>query len=454
MTQHQVEDILEKVLNTLFQVVAVYACDRLKVQKKYYEAYWWFERRNKIIEEEIRIFIRTRGLGISGVDGNECARLQDSLDINEDDVVYKITQYYWDSYQYHNTDYIGDFLDNIKLTEKDLILFLNQVTRRVRKRERWSFVEITEFSERYVFSTFVGKERLINTLFKYFQIIYELKYEGISLSGDDLQEKILDLIKIIPYYSITSRSSIASTNIYQTEMGERQYAKLLVPFDFREGALVDSIVHFIFQHLCDLFKFDKIQDQPSIFNLWRHHKAEYLSQIEANSELSSEFSRDYDYSIDKNEHYIRLNECVNIIKKLLAALPIEQSRIFESCKNTATMEPLLLSIIYANFIQQYDLEEANKNPECDLKEVYSQPLKHKSVKLKAFFKYLEKEFNKLGFQTELLIHNNADECVLIIKGESIIEGTAKILVSLSRKPINGNNVRSRFGNHENFFTFE
>ena len=37
MMQHQVEDILEKVLNTLFQVVAVYACDRLKVQKKYYE---------------------------------------------------------------------------------------------------------------------------------------------------------------------------------------------------------------------------------------------------------------------------------------------------------------------------------------------------------------------------------------------------------------------------------
>lgn len=450
MMQHQVEDILEKVLNTLFQVVAVYACDRLKVQKKYYEVYWWFERRNKILEEEVRVFLKKRELEISIANINETPQLQNSLAIDEYDAVYKVTQYYWDSYQYHNTNYINDILEKLKLKEEDLIFFFNKLSPHIKSKSKLDFVDITGFIEKYTLSAFVEKDRLIKTLFKYFQIIYELKYENISLSKMSLQQNFLDLIKIIPYQSITSRSSIVSEDNYETEMGDRQYAQLLTPFDFREGALVDSIVNFIFQHLCDLFKFEKTQNQPCVFNLWRYHKAAFCSQTEQNSAPS--FNSAKNYSIDKNEHYVRLNECVNIIKNLLAALPTEQSRIFESCKNTTTMESLLLSIIYANFIQKYDLEDAKKNPEYDLKEVYSWPLKHNSVKLRAFFKYLEKEFNDLGFQTELLIHNNADECLLTLKGES--EGRAKILTSLSGKPINGNNVRSRFRNHENFFNFE
>ena len=208
------------------------------------------------------------------------------------------------------------------------------------------------------------------------------------------------------------------------------------------------MIHFIFQHLCDLFKYDFTQEKPSNFDLWRYHKAEYLSQIEADLESSPDLLGDYDYSLDQHEHYARLNECVNIIKSLLSGLPKEQSIIFDSCKNTTMMEPLLLSIIYANFIQQYDVVHAKENLDSDLRETYGLPLEHNSEKLKAFFKYLKKGFEDIGFQTELVIHKNADVCFVTLKHNG------NRLPNLSNKPMNGNNIRSRFNKHRNFFNYE
>ncbi|MCH7390367.1 hypothetical protein [Acinetobacter dispersus] len=442
MDSREVDLTLENVLNTLFQVVAVYACENMKVQKKYPEVYLWFLRRNTIVEDEIRNFLRVKRPELFDKNSNEYIGLQKNLEKSEDYAVYKLSQYYWDLFQYHDVSYIDNYLEIINISKDDLMKFLKPLARQFAKRLGISdFTDVDEFNKKYVFSAFLQKERLIKTLFKYFQIIYELKYNEIKLSPTSPGVKFIELIDNIPYYSIVSRSSIATSNTYLTELGKKRYATLHTPFNFQQGALVDNIIHFIFQHLCDLFKFDKLKGEKSNFDIWLPHKAAFGA-------VSAGTSSGKRSNADRDEHYSRLNECVNIIKGLLHGLPVEQCQIFESCQNTASMEALLISIIYAYFIDQYDREHLDKNLKSSPSEMYGKPLMHNSKKLKAFFNYLGKEFEDIGFDPEVKIESNADKCTLTLKAGG------KILTNLSNKDMDGNNIRSRFKNHKFFFNYE
>lgn len=442
MDSREVDLILENVLNTLFQVVAVYACENMKVQKKYPEVYLWFLRRKTIVEEEIRNFLRVKRPELFDKNSNEYIGLQNNLEKSEDYAVYKLSQYYWDIFQYHDVSYIDNYLEIINISKDDLMEFLKPLAHQFTKRLGISdFTDVDDFNKKYLFSAFLGKERLIKTLFKYFQIIYELKYNEIKLSPTSLGVKFLELIDNIPYYSIVSRSSIATSNTYLTELGKKRYATLHTPFNFQQGALVDNIIHFIFQHLCDLFKFDKLKGENSNFDIWRPHKAAFGA-------VSAGTSSGKSSNADRDEHYSRLNECVNIIKVLLHGLSVEQSQIFESCQNTASMEALLISILYAYFIDEYDREHLDKNLKSSPSEMYGKPLVHNSKKLKAFFNYLGKEFEDIGFDPEVKIESNADKCTLTLKA------SGKILTNLSNKDMDGNNIRSRFKNHKIFFNYE
>lgn len=447
MSSRKVGFVLENVLNTLFQVVAVYACEQLKAQKKYYEVYWWFKRRNDIVEDELRKFVEKNNFKIAN-DGTNCEYQGGDGEEYINEVVSKLSQYYWDLFGYHDVTYIDEYLESINISKEDLMVLLKPLAHEFRKRLTADFIDATEFSERYVFSAFLVKDKLIKTLFKYFQIIYELKYDEIRLSTTSLQVKFLELINIIPYYSIFSKSSIAAQNKYLTEMGEKRYATLHTPFNFLEGALVDNIIHFIFQHLCDLLTFGELKGEKNTFDIWLYHKASLRAALDVTSKAGSSMGSQSDFLIDRDEHYSRLNECVNIIKNLLQSLPEGRSKIFESCQNTASMEALLISIIYAYFIDQYDREHLDENLKSNVSELYGKPIEQNAKKLKAFFYYLGKEFEDVGFEPEVKIDGNADKCSLTLKSGG------KILINLSNKTMDGNNIRSRFKNHKLFFNYE
>lgn len=267
MYQVQKTDIFKKLLKVIFRVVTLYASESLKAQSKYPDVYRWFERCNKLLEEEIRIFLHMNSKNTSVKIDTIHLDPSINLSLNEEDIVFIFAQSYWDSYQYEVFDYNKALFKELGIEKDQFKNFSHQTQMKLYSRFYLDSYEKIEFSKKYNFSAFVGKDRFTKVLFQYFKLLYLTENNSQLYKNIDLSAEFLKLIKIVPCFSIKSRSSIAGYKTYPTKMGKKYYAEFKLPLGVQAGALVDNMIHFIFNYLTELFYFKELRDESGNFDI-------------------------------------------------------------------------------------------------------------------------------------------------------------------------------------------
>lgn len=435
MKQAQKVQIYRKLLRAIFRVMSLYACEKLKAQSRYPDVYCWFEKYNDFIEKETRSFLHQNCKNTSVKIDKMPLGSSIDLSLNYEDIVFIFVQSYWDSYQYQVFDYNKALFKEIGLEKDQYIDFVNQARMKLDTHFFIDYNKRIKFTQEYNLSAFVSKDRFNNALFQYFKLLYLLESEDRLFESINLDTEFLKLIKIVPYFSITSRSSIVGFKSYPTSMGKKYYSELRLPLGVQAGALADNMIHFTFNYLSELFYFKELRDEPCNFDGIRIEKL-ILGYSEEDRELDC---------IEKEiEHYQRIDECINIIENLLHSLPIKQRKIFTNNKEELNeITPLLFSILFANFIRKYELESKERSDHDDLAEIYRLPLKSTSKKIKAFYKFLEKGFGDINISPKFIHMNNADNCELYL-----IESNNTELIHMS-----GKNIKDNFSNHKKFFKY-
>lgn len=445
MHQLQKIDIFKKLLKVIFRVATLYACESLKAQSKFPDVYSWFEKRNNILEGEIRGFLREYATKTSVKIDKRFSGLFLNLDMTEDEVVFIFAQYYWDSYQFQVIDYNEALVKDLGLEKNKIIAFFQNFTKEMYIKFGSGFIDKTEFMQHYHFSAFVGKDRFIRVLFQYFKLLSLLEDKNLMYVKNDIFLEFFKLIREIPYHSIISRSSISEFKTYPTYMGKKYYTKLQLPLDVNNCALVDNIIHFIFQNITQSFYFELLKDEPCNFDILRFDKLINKDDLEEESELG--FNEDDDFNIDfstfGSEFYERLDGYISIIENLINSLPQTQRQIFNHKKEDPNdIAPLLLSVLFANFIRKYDLDLARIKEDGELREVYELPLECNAKKIKSFYKFLEKGFLDVNLHALFNHMNNADNCQLYLMNGN------KEFINMC-----GKNIKDNFSNHKKFFNY-
>lgn len=416
----QSEVLFKEILANIFRLVVLYSCERIKAKNKFPGIYQWIEENNEIVKTEIQRFFK-KNVKNPQVKIKKHGKHQTiNLDLEEEDLIYEFTQYFWDFYQYQEVQYNRALLSDLELKEKTVKDFFYQIYTKLssKKDTDASLKETIEFGEKYTYSSFVAKERVNQSIFKYFQIYAELMYPDIQLGTQNLRMKYIELLKQIPYYSIFGRTSITGFSSYKTEIGKRYYTTLKTPLDFSPGTLIDNLLHFLFQHLIELFYFEYLYDDPQNFNARKAVKldedpVEFLQKCDA-----------------------RLNECNNVMKLLLQAWPKDQHLVYRSVKDESSIIPVLRSILYADFI---DEESVQKTSRTDA-EARNQ--------IESFFKFLEKGFEDMSFMVKLNLENDrTDEwSIQVFGGNKNEDGKAAAKVKILDWKWNA--IRSMYKTHK------
>lgn len=432
MYQLAKENLLKDVLNSVFSVFVVYACEMLQVQHKYPGAIRWFAKRKKLVDREIVLLVDKLMVDKSDV----MAQLLD-ISYSKDEIIFLLTHSYWDSFCYENIAYDESFFCELGIEKQELVNLYNSITKKVRKEIGldFGFDDPSEFCEKYLLSGLVSKEKMLLSIFKFFKIYHMLEYKKDIFKHNDLPIILLELFKEIPFYSIRSKSSINEVILQKTEMGQRQYLQLRVPIDSREGKIADNLVHFMFQHLVKLFKFYFFQSEKENFDVWRFDKAIIKAWKEPN--ISIEDIDGDIFAFDENEQYLRIKECISIIDGLQHNLPRGLSGVLS---NKIDNKDLLLSVLYAYFIRQYDYENVLVNGEKISSKIEEEEIKSNATKTKKFLFYLENGFREVGLELEARHLKNAEKSTIFLQSDN------KNWVTISGKTIQDN-----FRNHRIFF---
>lgn len=421
----QTEVLFKEILANLFRLVVMYSCERIKAQNKFPKIYQWYEQNNETVQGEIKSFLR-KNVKNQHVKIKKHGKHQTiNLDLTEDDIIYEFTQYFWDSYQYQDILYNRAILSDLEIKENTVKDLFNKISEKLTSAKKLDIQleEFVEFGEKYAFSSFVAKERVNQSIFKYFQIYTELTHPEVQLGTLELRAKFIALLKQIPYYSIFGRTSITGFSSFKTDIGKRYYSTLKTPLDFSPGTLVDNLLHFLFQHLIELFYFEYLYNDPQNFN----------------AKKACKISEDPAVFIQRCD--ARLDECNNIMKLLLQAWPKEQHLVYKSVKDESSIIPVLRSILYENFLEQYTKVQ-NMDTELNEAKLEQQSIRTDEVardQIKAFFEFLKIGFSEMSFTAKLSTEGVTDSWKIeVFAGSEKIENLAW----------NWNSIRTMYDKHK------
>lgn len=423
---HQTEELFKEILANLYRLVVIYSCEVIKAQNIFPDMYQWFEDNNKVVDIEIRKFLKEKKGENFSIKIDSFDKVI-NFDLSEEDIVYELNQYFWDFKQFHDVSYNRALISELKIETKEIEqlfkILIENMTLPKDKGPIVNFFDLYNFTENYNLSSFISKDRTNRTIFRYFQLYAEIVSPNFQFENKNLQQKFIDLLREIPYYSIFARTTMTGFCTFNTSQGKIYYSTLKVPLNFKKGTLLDSLLHFLFQHLIELFYSDFLKDDPKAFKL----------KLAIGEKRKKEIA-------SKHE---KLHECNDIMKLLLQAWPKEQHLVYRKVEKEGSIIPVLRSILYENFLKQY---EQSKIDDHDFNNNLKSKKKQKNLaartRISAFFKYLEYGFLEMGFKVKIFDNDDKTD-------------NWKIICTSNPKNEKGNfewtwnQIKSSYDNHKN-----
>ncbi|MDH1408151.1 hypothetical protein ABLT35_09955 [Acinetobacter johnsonii] len=465
------------ILSNIIRLVVVYSCERMKILNKYPDVNKGLIFLNEeVVKPKIRQFLMAYNKNLSMVISQNPEVNELFADWDEEKINYEFLHYFWDFIQEQPVAYNSALLKQCNLNEATVTSFFKKLSSEVKSiRSDYPLLdEYYEFSEQFSISSLLTNSELNQWIFIYYRILYELETTKPLLSGREVNKLFLKLIKLLPYYSPFTRKYLT------TFSREPHHLTLSIPLSFSSGMLLDTLFHFFFQLIQELFytgffNIDLESEQNDIAIEAEKKKIE--SKIkEINAEFESkkdgfdlEFEKkkielqirinDIDQKVSsgkklKSQQIDRFSEVTRIMSELFKILPNEQLKTYKTT-TAKSLDSILFSILFVRCESQFEndifYEDAyNASFLKDFYEMTPSTIENNEKKkaqhlYKAFFKFIKFEFENQGFKVDIKTEEAIDKWTLVISyGKDVF------------RKLSGNDIRGylRQQKSNNIFNYE
>lgn len=380
--------IYRDILNSVIRLVIVYSCERMKILNKYEDIdRGLFFLNEGVVKPKISQFLSSNCKKLEMVisDKSEVKKIFEDWD--EEKIKFEFLHYFWDFMQEQPIGYNTALLKHCNLSQKKLEAFMSRLMAEVKQvRSDYEFLDdYYEFAEQFSVSSLLSKDKLNESIFTYYRIFYELETKKPKLSMKEVNELFLKFIQQVPYYSPFTRKYLT------TFSREPHHLSLTVPLSFASGGLVDTLFHFLFQFIQELFYVGYFKID---LNLAKNDKASDLKKIFEKQQID------------------RFEESTRIMGALFNSLPNQLLKSYKASVNNESINKTLISLLFEQCRSQFENDMLFYHDYYDtsfLKDFYEiapykmgeNSKKKKSHMYNVFFKFLKRGFETQGFTVDI-----------------------------------------------------
>lgn len=411
--------IYKDVLDNLIRLVAVYSCERMKILNKYKD----FDRglyflNEEVVKPKIHDFLISHSKQLLMIISDDLEEKAMFEDWDEKRIKDEFLQYFWDFMQDQPFAYNSALLKSCNLSQDIVDSFMIKLSGDVMNiRSEYALLdEYYEFIEKFSISSLLSKDRLNQFIFIYYRILYELETEIPILSLQEVNKLFLKLIQQLPYYSPFTRR-------YLTKFSRNpHHLTLSVPLTFSSGMLLDTLFHFLYQLIQELF---------------------YVGFFEIDLKFSANLKKELEI-----QQLDRFSETTKIMNELLKNLPKEQSKTYDASVSNQSLNKTLCSLLFAQCKSQFENDVLFPSSFFEgsfLRDFYEIPPNEigENEKLlsrqlyKTFFNFMKSGFEEQGFNVDMKTEGRIDKWILKITFDK-----------KGFQTISGEQIRQNFRNHD------
>ncbi len=401
--------VYKDILDGIIRLIIIYSCERMKILNKYADIdRGLFFLNEEIVKPKIHEFLSSncKKLEMIIIEKSDVKEL--FADWDKEKIEFEFLQYFWDFMQEQPRGYNTALLKHCNLSQETLETFMSQLMTKVKQvRSDYPLLDdYYEFSEKFSVSSLLLKDKLTQSFFTYYRIYYELETQKPQLSLKEVNKLFLKLIQQVPYYSPFTRKYLT------TFSREPHHLSLTIPLKFSQGMLLDTLFHFLFQFIQELF---------------------YIGYFKIDL-MSAKSPKDLKLKdLYEQQQIDRFEEATRIMSALFRSLP---SELLKSYKDSININ--LISLLFEQCQSQFENDVLFYHEYYEtsfLKDLYEiSPIemgensKKKATHLyKVFFKFMKRGFEEQGFIVDIKTVGAIDKWTLKVSygKEKFIEMTGE-----------------------------
>lgn len=376
--------VYNDILNSVIRLFIIYSCERMKILNKYADIdRGLFFLNEEMVKPKIHEFLSSNCKKLKMVINEESEVKELFADWDEGKIEFEFLQYFWDFMQEQPIGYNTALLKECNLSQKRLTAFMSKLMTEVKQvRSDYPLLDdYYEFSDKFSVSSLLSKDKLTESIFTYYRIYYELETKEPQLSLKEVNKLFLKFIQQVPYYSPFTRKYLT------TFSREPHHLNLTVPLNFSQGMLLDTLFHFLFQFIQELFYVG-------------YFKIDIMS-AKSPKELKLK-------DLYEQQQIDRFEETTRIMNTLFKSLPSELLKSYKASVNKDSINITLISLLFEQCQSQFENDVLFYHEYYEtsfLKDLYEiSPIeigensKKKATHMnKVFFKFMKRGFEEQGF---------------------------------------------------------
>jgi|GEM_PF-4892453 len=393
--------IYKDILKNIIRLVIIYSCERIKILNKYEDIdRGLFFLNEGVIKPKINQFLSSNCKKLEMIISKDSEVKELFSDWDEEKIRFEFLLYFWDFMQDQPIGYNTALLESCNLSQKKLEAFMTKLMAEVKQvRSEYPLLDdYYDFSNKFSIASLLSKDKLTQSIFTYYRIYYELEAKKPQLSLKEVNELFLKFIQQVPYYSPFTRKYLT------TFSREPHHLSLTVPLSFSPAMLIDTLFHFLFQYIQELFyvgyfKVDlKAAESPKDLKLKKLYEQQQIDRFE---------------------------ETTRIMSTLFNSLPSEQMKSYKASVNNESINITLISLLLEQCQSQFENDVLFYHDYYEtsfLKDFYEiapykmgENSKKKATHMnKVFFKFLKRGFEDQGFTVDIKTTGAIDKWTLKI----------------------------------------
>ncbi|OTG92182.1 hypothetical protein B9T34_02285 [Acinetobacter sp. ANC 3813] len=380
---------IEKMFDLMMKIVVVYSFERVKIRQIYAEECAWYEEKNLDIEVAADRFLSSHPPRIN------IEKISIDTMNFEKEFKQQLVQYFWNYHQYGSKPNNIDVFESLGYKQDQIHDWIVNTHIGFYPDARLRALNPAGFVERYNIYSFLVPDQFEQIFFKYYKILKLLED-----SKEPLLTNLMSLLSLIPYYSPYSMQAFTELENYRSQHLNKKHFSVFhnwflygvqapqcnpiadtvsyLSLEHEPIALIDTILQFLLKHLHHLIR----------WHFFNYEMTELHSEKRIQENVQKGELRDLE----------QLDQVTRLAEAMFTALPKNQKTIYDFVEKKKSIETIMHSLMLFYFEAKYIKEHKIQLVEVSNSENLAEPKFSRSDKKKfnkAFFKFLEKGFEKV-----------------------------------------------------------
>lgn len=414
---------VQKMFDLMMRVVVVYSFERERIRQIYADDCAWYEEKNREIEVAADSFLSSNPPKI------DPEKVYIDTENFMKEFKQELVRYFWNFHQYGIKPHNPEIFASLGYQQQQIHHWIATTHTGFFSEIRYGVINPRCFEDHYNIYSFLVPDQFEQIFFKYYEILKLLRAP--SKAEEGFLTKLKDLIHLIPYYSPYSMQAFTELESYRGEsFGKKLFTvcKLrrlynvemtqldpvtdtvtYLSLDHQPITLIDTILQFLLKHLHHLIR-------------WHFFGYEM-------TELHSQGRSQRNIERGEQEDFEQLDQVTSLLEAMFTALPKNQKTIYDFVEKKKSTETIMHSLIFFYFEAKYIKEHKIQLVEVSKSGNLAGPKFSRADKKrfnKAFFKFLEKGFEKVEINVKSKTEGKFDTWCLTLDlfTEVVITGTS------------------------------